>query len=92
MATTGRYVVVMSDEVHGDQAAIEDALRSLAGVTSIASTTDFEASALDVSQAAGADAMVFAELGIAVVTASVGDCPGANCTGASTDKVLSIRR
>ena len=30
--------------------------------------------------------------GIAVVTASVGDCPGANCTGASTDKVLSIRR
>lgn len=30
--------------------------------------------------------------GIAVVQASVGDCPGANCTGASTDKVLSIRR
>jgi hypothetical protein len=30
--------------------------------------------------------------GIAVVTASVGDCPSANCTGASTDKVLSIRR
>jgi hypothetical protein len=31
-------------------------------------------------------------LGIAVVMASVGDCPGANCKGASTDKVLSIRR
>jgi len=30
--------------------------------------------------------------GIAVVMASVGDCPSANCTGASTDKVLSIRR
>lgn len=30
--------------------------------------------------------------GIAVVQTSVGDCPGANCTGASTDKVLSIRR
>jgi hypothetical protein len=30
--------------------------------------------------------------GIAVVTASVGDCPSANCTGASMDKVLSIRR
>ena len=28
----------------------------------------------------------------AVVTASVGDCPSANCTGASMDKVLSIRR
>jgi len=29
-------------------------------------------------------------LGIAVVQASVTDCPGANCTEASTDKVLSI--
>ena len=29
-------------------------------------------------------------LGIAVVQASVTDCPGANCTGASTNKVLSI--
>jgi hypothetical protein len=29
--------------------------------------------------------------GIAVVMADVGDCPGANCTGASTNKVLSIR-
>lgn len=35
-ATTGRYVVVMSDEVHGDQAAVADALRSVAGVSSIA--------------------------------------------------------
>jgi hypothetical protein len=30
--------------------------------------------------------------GIAVVMASVGDCPGANCTGASTNKVLRITR
>lgn len=30
-------------------------------------------------------------LGIAVVQAGVSDCPGANCTSASTDKVLSIR-
>jgi hypothetical protein len=30
--------------------------------------------------------------GIAVVMASAGDCPGANCTGASTNKVLSISR
>jgi len=29
-------------------------------------------------------------LGTAVVRASLTDCPGANCTGASTDKVLSI--
>ncbi len=30
--------------------------------------------------------------GIAVVAASVQDCPAANCTGASTDKVLCIRK
>ena len=30
--------------------------------------------------------------GIAVVQASLSDCPGANCTGASRDKVLGIRR
>ena len=30
-------------------------------------------------------------LGIAVVQATVLDCPGANCTSASTNKVLSIR-
>ena len=30
-------------------------------------------------------------LGTAVVQATVTDCPGANCTSASTDKVLSIR-
>jgi hypothetical protein len=30
--------------------------------------------------------------GIALVMASMSDCPGANCTGASSDKVLDIRR
>ena len=70
VATTGRYLLVMSDEVHGDEAATADALRSVAGVTSIASTSDFEASALDVGQASTADATVFAELGVAVVAAT----------------------
>jgi hypothetical protein len=31
-------------------------------------------------------------LGTAMVQASVTDCPGANCMGASTDKVLSIAK
>jgi subtilisin family serine protease len=71
-ATTGRYVVVLSDEVHGDEAATADALRSVAAVSSIASTRDFAAGALDVGQAATADATVFAELGVAVVSAESG--------------------
>jgi subtilisin family serine protease len=69
VATTGRYVVVLSDEVHGDETAITDALGSVAGVTSIARTSDFEAGVLDVGQATTADAIVFAELGVAVVAA-----------------------
>lgn len=68
MPTTGRYLVVMSDDVHGDEAAIKEILRSAAGVTNIASTSDFQASALDIEQTTTADATLFTELGIAVIT------------------------
>jgi subtilisin len=90
VATTGRYVVVMSDEVHGDQTAIADALRSVAGVTSIASTTDFEASALDVGQAAAADATVFAELGIAVVAAGTDQMRSMMAAAAADPRVVAV--
>lgn len=66
--TTGRYVVVMSDDVHGNETAIADTLRSTVGVTNIASTSDFQASALDIEQVLTADATLFVELGIAVIT------------------------
>jgi subtilisin len=89
-ATTGRYVVVMSDEVHGDQAAIAEALRSVTGVTSIASTTDFEASALDVGQAGTADATVFAELGIAVVAADPEQVASISAVAAQDSRILAI--
>jgi subtilisin len=68
-APTGRYIVTLSEEAHGDPSAAAAALRSVAGATNIASTRDFEANALDVDQAAAADATVFEELGISVVTA-----------------------
>jgi subtilisin len=91
VATTGRYVVVMSDQVQGDQAAIADALQSVAGVKSIANTRDFEASALDVDQAAGADATVFAELGIAVVAAPDADQMTSIMSAAATDpRVIAV--
>jgi subtilisin len=89
-AMTGRYVVVMSDEVHGDQAAIAEALRSVTGVTSIASTTDFEASALDVNQARTADATVFAELGIAVVAAEPEQMASISAAAAQDSRILAI--
>ncbi|MDQ4105306.1 MAG: hypothetical protein M3186_16920 [Actinomycetota bacterium] len=88
--TTGRYVVVMSDEVYGDQAAIAEALRSVAGVSSIASTTDFEASVLDVSQARTADATVFVELGIAVVAADPNQVASISAAAAQDRRIVAI--
>jgi len=65
--TTGRSVVVFSDDVRGDRAAIVSALKSLAGITSAFGTTDFRAGALDPDATAGAEAIVFDALGLAVV-------------------------
>jgi subtilisin family serine protease len=79
--TTGRYVVVFSDEVHGDPGAISEALQSVAGVSTLASTADFEAGALDVAQTEDADAIVFAELGVAVVRADPGQALMAETVG-----------
>jgi subtilisin family serine protease len=86
--TTGRYVVVLSDELQGDEAATADALRSVAPVTSIASTRDFAASAMDVGQARAADATVFAELGIAVVAAEPGQ--GVRAAAAEDPRILAV--
>lgn len=80
--TTGRYIVVFGDEVRGDPGGMTEALRSVAGVANVASSLDFEAGALDVDEAASADASVFAELGIAVVAA---DPEGAMGTAAAGD-------
>lgn len=64
---TGRYLVVFSDEVQGDAHAIAEALQSVPGVASVASSLDFEEGAMDPDQTESADAAVFAELGVAVV-------------------------
>lgn len=69
-APTGRYVVVLSDEVWGDESATVEALRSVTGASNVASTKDFETGALDVEQATSADAMLFSELGVAVFSAA----------------------
>jgi subtilisin family serine protease len=63
--TTGRWVVTFADE---DEADPEATLRS-AGVAHVASSRDFAEQALDVGQAQAGDAVVLAELGVAVVSA-----------------------
>lgn len=65
--STRRVVVVFSggDDVT-DPAAV---LRQVAGISEVATTTDFHGQAIDMSQSDAADATVFVELGVAVVDA-----------------------
>jgi subtilisin family serine protease len=62
--TTGRYVVAFTDDVT-DPAPM---LRSMTGLANVADSRDFAAQSLDMSESARADATVFAELGLAVVS------------------------
>ncbi len=70
--TTGRYVVTFSDEVHGDEAAQAEALRSVAGMQSVASTRDFDSDGIQLEDVATADAIVYAQLGVAVINGDGG--------------------
>ena len=63
--TTGRWVVTFADD---DEADPEATLRS-GGMSHVASSRDFAEQALDVGQAQAGDAVVLAELGVAVVSA-----------------------
>lgn len=86
---TGRYLVVFSDEVQGDPQAMTEALQTMAGVSAVATTRDFEGGALDPEQSEGAEAMVFAELGVAVVAADPAD-PAARTTLQADPRILSV--
>jgi subtilisin len=70
---TGRYLVVFSDEVQADAGAMSEALQSMTGVSEVASTRDFAEGALDPDQTESAEAIMFAELGVAVVAADPTD-------------------
>jgi len=61
---SGRYVVVMPD---GTDAGT--VLSEVAGMSAVASSRDFSAQAVDMSQVGGAQAMWFDELGMGVVSA-----------------------
>jgi subtilisin family serine protease len=61
--TTGRYVVVFEEG-----ASLADTLGATAGSSNVADSRDFESQAMDMDATEGADATVFSELGIAVVS------------------------
>jgi subtilisin len=87
---TGRFVVVLSDEIHGDDTAVEATLRSVTSVSSIASTRDYGADGLDVQQATAADATVFAELGVAVVSIAPDQVDAVSVAAEGDRRVLAI--
>lgn len=65
--TTGRRVVVFAEPDGAADPA--ETLRSIAGVSEVASTRDFAGQAMDMNQIPSAGAAMFAELGVAVVAA-----------------------
>lgn len=62
--TTGRFVVVFDDASDP-----EPLLREVAGMSSVADSRDFTQQAVDLEDTANADATVFSQLGMAVVSA-----------------------
>lgn len=70
--TTGRSVVVFGDGVRGDAAAITALLRSMAAVTRIVRTAASADGMPEGDEQAGAEAIVFDALGVAVVAVPPG--------------------
>jgi subtilisin len=66
-STTGRYLLVINDDLFGDDEASRAVVREVSGVQEVVSTRDAQPGALDARQT-GPGALLFAELGVAVVT------------------------
>lgn len=64
--TTGRWIVTFADA--GDQSAHAATLRS-AGMSNVVNSLDFQDQAMELAEAESSDAVMFAELGVAVVSA-----------------------
>ncbi len=95
--TTGRSVVVLSDGVRGDREAIAQALRSLAGVTSVLHMADMGSQERDPGTAASPEAIVFQTLGVAVLECDpaqlsamhrAADDPGAAILAVEPERVM----
>ncbi|MFE7416428.1 S8 family serine peptidase [Rhodococcus sp. NPDC057529] len=85
---TGSHVVVLTEG--GNRTDAAQTLRTIAGLSDVARSTEFESSALDLSETQDADAVVFDELGIAVVTADPDQLAALRAAEAGDGPVLSI--
>ncbi|MFF2107422.1 S8 family serine peptidase [Rhodococcus koreensis] len=85
---TGSHVVVFTEG--GNRTDAAQTLRDVAGLSDVARSIEFESSALDLAETQAADAVVFDELGIAVVTADPDQLAALRAAEAGDGPVLSI--
>ncbi|MFD5330093.1 hypothetical protein ACFWJO_40295, partial [Streptomyces sp. NPDC127092] len=85
---TGSHVVVFTEG--GNRTDAAQTLRTVAGLSDVARSTEFESSAMDLSATEASDAVVFDELGIAVVTADPDQLAALQAAAATDSRVLSI--
>ena len=87
---TGRYLVVLSDEVAGDAGSSADALTSVTGASYIASSLEFADGAVDFEQTRSADAVLFARLGVAVVNVDPARVDSLASLAESDPRILAV--
>ena len=86
--TTGRRVVVFAEPDGAADPA--ETLRSIAGVSEVASTRDFAGQAMDLGQIQSAGATVFAELGVAVVAADADQVAALEAAASGREAILAV--
>ena len=85
---TGRQVVVLAPKSGRSNPA--RALASIAGLSNVAHTKDFESQALSMSDSDAAEATVFDELGVAVISSDPDQRSALMAAAAEGDVVLSV--
>ena len=86
--TTGRSVIVFSDDVRGDRDAIAAALQSLSGVSSVVSSADYRAGGVDLDALGDNEAIAFETLGIAVVALDPGRLAASVASAGDTQSAI----
>jgi subtilisin len=87
-STTGRYLLVISDELFGDDEASRELVREVSGVQDVVSTRDPGINALDPAATTGA--LLFAELGVAVVTVAPDRVGASGLFEPADDRLLAV--
>ncbi|GAA1225942.1 S8 family serine peptidase [Pseudonocardia alaniniphila] len=89
-STTGRYLLVISDELFGDDEASREVVREVSGVEDVVSTKDPGAQALDPAATTGA--LLFAELGVAVVSVAPDRVGATGVFESADDRILAVEQ